>query len=319
MHTNIARIFILLALTVGLAACSSTKPKPVAPIPAETTAMKVPEPEPEPAGLKAVYNGEELPFKTFIVYSYGGAGLRGELSTHTPVCSDFEGGGRGLAEGEKYISFAIAPQLSPEGLTDFQIISFNFDFHGQLDSKDGIQVQAGDKPEDLSVTFDIQQEWKENAFLKRPAGSLSMTGTLAPTHCGTVAKDKDATARPQDKLKLRFGAHEVPVQGASVVWKEDEILVRLTSQPHSCLIDNIGTDASIVLTMDRKAWTPTAMVVTGDLFANATINYGMEAADGKATLHGAPTDDGQGMDIAINKASDIPIQIEGSLVAEICD
>ena len=256
--------YMLLAVALTLLGCScQSSPQ------TEPAVLVEPVVEAPPAPVfRAIYDGEPLPYKTMVAYTYGGQGLRLVLSSATPVCDDFRELGRSLAPNEQTMSIVVAPKVDEAGSSSWQIRVVTFADRAFTEAGK-VVVLSSDSDGEVRVQFNLEKDFEANEFLKRKAGHLSLSGELVAKGCGVIPKDRDAKASPQADLKATFGGQAVSFEGASLSGSK----LRLSTQPHSCIPDNVGSDLFMLMELDSERKNVVRLRASGDLIDNDDITF----------------------------------------------
>ena len=272
--SSVCRSMVVLCAAFALysvMACSSSTP--------DVVVLKPPLPKPEP--FKSSFNGEEVEYKTMLAYTYGGRGLRIELSTESRTCDDYTSLSRSVAKGERYVSMVVAPLLENDGTESWRLQSFSVKSRSARASGK-VEAISTDPKGDVRIKIDVNQAFKADDFMGWEAMTVAMSGELVAKGCGVFARDKDAVSRPQPDLKVTLAGVEMPLQAATLV-RNRGLYLKLSTQPQACITDSIGSDLflSFKIEMDEGEAQVKHLLINGDL-THQNINVGFE--DGELPL-----------------------------------
>ena len=126
----------------------------------------------------------------------------------------------------------------------------------------GLTTQGAQVAE-LSITGqDVHIRGLDLAALDGATGRTVMwSGDLAASLCPKIARQE--ADRPQDKLELSVAGTKLPIHGATVIKTSAGVVLRLSTEPHTCSAGPVGTDLAIALTLNEAREAVTAVELSG--------------------------------------------------------
>jgi len=252
------------ALVVTLAGCDDDKPR----VPATSSGTAAPSPTGSMAAtpvarFAAAVDEQPVAIRSILAHSQGGRALHLSFSSHELGCPDLRQRGTLLEPGETTFDLTLAEQLAPDGKRAWAITRARLGSISRQGNLGEASVSADDPNQTVAARVTLA--------LTNPAGrpgspssrSLQLAGEIEATGCGLMTPFQTSDARFQKDLTVDVAGERFPIHGATVIKTSAGVVLRLSTEPHTCSAGPVGTDLAIALTLNEAREAVTAVELSG--------------------------------------------------------
>ncbi len=221
-------------------------------------------------------NGEPVVMKSAVAYSTGGHATHVTFSTADVKCSDFRSMGRSLAEGELFFNLTITPQMDTSGKETPKILraSFNSYTEGRASKLKESTFTSINAAKGAEGELKLMMDTPATRVLGDPARKLEVSGAFKTKGCGVLKNKRDKTleSRPQPKLKFSLVGKALPIQGATLKYREKDksYSLALNTEPMSCERSHTDEGLQTKMTFDESG--AVSFVYMGGAFLPTQLN-----------------------------------------------
>jgi hypothetical protein len=260
-----ARPCLTVALALGLLACDGAKGS--RPDQGSATASATPRGPASGATsaspLGVAVDEKPVAIRSILAHSRGGRALQLTFSTHQLNCQDLRRRGTLLEPDETAFDITLAEQLTPAGDQAWAVTRVRL---GKT-SRQGNLGEATVSADDPNKTVRA----KVKLALLNPAGragsgtprSLQLAGEVTAVGCGLMTGFETSDARYQKDLRVSVAGARIAIHGATLSKSPKGVVLRLSSEPHTCKTGPAGADLAIALTLGEAREAVTEARLTG--------------------------------------------------------
>ncbi|HHH11331.1 MAG TPA: hypothetical protein ENK23_04575 [Sorangium sp.] len=310
---------VTLLATMAVAGCGDNNATaPAATTGASTAATGAPAAHAATHPLTVTLDGKPVLLRSALLRSFGGRTRMLTLSTASMLCTEL---GASREHGnEKTLNVTLAPLLGENGKEHWAITSARYERttrRGDL----GPVALSNNTVEgviDIDLTLDlvtqvglpgqtpIQRHWL-------------IAGKLRAQGCGERGVNADTKIREQPNMQWTLAGKRFSARGATISYKPEGAILRLSTEPHSCATSLSGSDAVVTVHMQGPPPQVTKIALSGAVLGRD--RSAMVAADAfSARLDKSPS--GKGFsNVTVQGAANVlglKLILEGVADAQVC-
>lgn len=268
-----------------------------------------------PGVFNATLDGAPLSLHAY-AYSRGEGAIGLDLTAKPQSCDRVGVGVGRLPRNEVGAQLLIAPQLQPDGSTEWNISRAYFSGTMRRGKLGSVKMATTDAKAQVRGELDFEIE---STALQSDAGrqKLVLRGPVTAQGCGVKQQRFAPEARPQKALKLSIAGKSFSIRDAQLKQLRTGFALELSSSPAGCKLYPDG-DVLVTLQLDGEG-NPKLVTARGAVLASQ-LAQAPDEDQVSVELDGPLSGTGD-LDVTLRaelKVGDYPLKLEGKAVAARC-